>query len=236
MQKTPPALTSMVEASRSVLSALTADVRPLAFRWLSGLLADAPEPETLTEFAAPVGQTLLNAVAAEPALSPLAEAVRQIAADPEERHTRAMDLAAAYGRLFLGAAGPASPAPYESFYTSERGTLFQAPAGAMADLLRELDQSVVADMKEPPDHVAIQLSVMAELAERFVQAGTDGAAATALRQRQIEFLDGHLLNWLPSYAEHCANIDADSFYAMALEAAVAFLRRDRAWLAANTPE
>lgn len=228
----------MAEVTGSRLSALPADVRPLAYRWLSGLLADAPKPETLAEFATPTGQTLLNAVAAEPALAPVAEAVRMIAADPQERHTRAMDLAAAYARLFLGAAGPASPAPYESFYASERGTLFQEPAGAMADLLRELDMSVVADMKEPPDHVAIQLSAMAELAERLLQAGAEGAAAaeTAMNQRQIGFLDSHLLNWLPSYAEHCKNFDADGFYATALKAVVAFLRRDRAWLAANAPE
>ena len=210
-------------------SMLAPDIRPLAYRWLSGLLADAPAESTLEGFTEPTGRTLLNAMADDPALLPLVDAIRAISADTAERRRHALDLAVSHGRLFLGAAGPASPQPYESAHISERGTLFQEPTGAMANLLRDLDLSV---------DIAMKLGVMAELAARFAHAGAqeNGPEERALRRHQIDFVDGHLLNWLPDFRSDCAAIEPTSFYATALSTVVAFLERDRAWLAAADPE
>ncbi|MCW8951700.1 MAG: molecular chaperone TorD, partial [Rhodospirillales bacterium] len=209
--------------------------RPLAYRWLAGIYAAEIGVETLIAYRSGEGRAILGSFATEPSLEPLVAAISEAAQHAEYHDALALSLklATAYTRLFLGAGGPHSAPPYESAYSSERGTLFQAPTAEMSDLLRELDLAVPENLKEPADHIAIQLNVLAEFAARTILVMTDGdrRGEMELRSQQTVFIDTHLLNWLPAFRDDCVANDPSGFYGTVSKATVAFLERDKVWLA-----
>lgn len=109
----------------------------------------------------------------------------------------------AHVRLFSGAAGPGTLAPYESVHASAAVLLFQRPAAAMQALLAQLDLDVAGLPAEPPDHIAVQLAVLAEVLRR-------NDARTALT-----LLDDHLLRWAPGFAAQCRAHDPHGLHAAA---------------------
>ena len=214
-------------------SALPAIDRPMAYRWLAGLYSSEITDRTLETYAGVEGQIVLNALSAEPALEPMVITIRETATDRDNYQSLSLDLATNFSYLFLGVGGRHAAPPYQSAYTSKDGMLFQEASEAMGNLLRELDVSVVRDLKEPPDHIAIQLSVMAELADRSVNTGAGAdVAGTALVEQQVTFLEGHLLNWTPTFRDDCILNDRGGFYATLARATVEFLEKDKAWLGA----
>ncbi len=209
--------------------ALPAVDRPFAYRWLAGLFSTEISAEALEIYKTAEGQTFLNVLTVEPTLGPIVAVIRNIAKG--ESKNRSLDLASAYARLFLGAGGPNSAPPYESAYVSERGTLFQKSTAEMTDILRQLDLSVTQGLKEPPDHIAVQLNVMAELADRSARAGGQNDAVVAeMIERQTAFIDNHLLTWLPAFRDDCIEVDTSNFYGTLATATVDFVSKDRAWL------
>jgi TorA-specific chaperone len=115
--------------------------------------------------------------------------------------------------LFSGAAGPGTVAPYESVHTSDAGLLFQRPAADMQALLAQLDLDPVRLPGEPPDHIAVELAVLAEALRR-------DDAATAAR-----LLHHHLLRWAPDFAELCQAHDPHGLYAAAAALLTPLLHR-----------
>jgi len=142
----------------------------------------------------------LQALAADPLyaadLGRALEAV--LAAEPE---AAASLLNRSYCQLFLGIGGAAGAPPFESAYR-DAGVLFQGPAAAMAELLAACGLEPAEGFVEPPDHIAIELSLLAQLTRTDAP---DGAAATALRARLAE--------WVPAFARGCARFDRSGFYA-----------------------
>ena len=208
--------------------------RPLAYRWLAGLFAGELTAEALKAYAAPDGRAVLASLDAEPAFKPVVARIRALAAEPDRLRERALDLAADYGLIFLGVGGPRTAHPYASAYLSEKGTLFQGPTSDMAEMLRRLDISVIDTMKEPPDHIAIELSVVAELAERTEAAALRGdrKEARRLQSEQAAFVDAQLLTWVPDFAADCREHDRSGFYGDLATALAAYLNTDRERLSA----
>jgi TorA-specific chaperone len=87
------------------------------------------------------------------------------------------------------------------------------------------------DFGAPADHLAVELAIMRHLVERTATRGRDGASSDAegLR-RQLEFLDRHLLRWVPQWAADVARGSTTDFYRSAAGMLDAFLQRDRASL------
>lgn len=213
------------------VSALPAVDRPMAYRWLAGLYSNELNEKRLQTYAGVEGQIALNALSAEPAFEPVVGAIRKITADRDRFRSVTLDLATSFAYLFLGVGGRYSAPPYQSAYGDKRGMLFQQSAEDMESVLRELDVSVVSELKEPPDHIAIQLSVMAELADRSVNTlAVEEVAGSDLVEQQMHFIDSHLLNWTPTFRDDCILNDKSDFYATLSRATVQFLARDRAWL------
>ncbi|GAB6051485.1 molecular chaperone TorD [Magnetospira thiophila] len=208
------------------------DERALIYRWLSGLFAREVAVEALNTYRTPEGLAFLSSLAAHPTLNGITETLRSLVEGMDDLQSCSLDLASAYARLFLGVGGHRAAPPYESAYVSPRGTLFQEPTKAMADLLRELELSLSDDLKEPPDHIAVQLNVVAELAERMNAAERSGDRVTmdVWREKQIDMLDAHLLSWLRPFSEDCRRHDPSPFYATVATATVSFLEQDRRWL------
>ncbi|AKH20749.1 molecular chaperone TorD [Sedimenticola thiotaurini] len=218
---------------KETVSALPAIDRPMAYRWLAGLYSNELTPEMLENYAGTEGQVALNALAAEPCFAPVIGTIRKLTEQPDQFQSAALDLATHFAYLFLGVGGRYSAPPYQSAYSDKSGMLFQQSTTEMDAVLRELDLSVVSELKEPPDHIAIQLSVMAQLADKSVSANLeDGVAGAELIEQQMNFIDRHLLNWTPAFRDDCILNDKGDFYANLARATVQYLARDRAWLAA----
>jgi TorA specific chaperone len=181
---------------------LAATLLPLC-QFLAQVFITQPDTALLQSCRDGAGARLLAECGTDPVLAPAATGF--IAA------LRSNDLTAlgrAWTLLFSGAGGPASVPPYASAYTE--GRLYGAAAARMHGVLDRLDMSITADCREPPDHVAIQLVILAELLSR-------DAAEDAQAFRQSE------LAWLPDFCAGCTMRDPTGLYAAAalLLAAVA---------------
>jgi TorA specific chaperone len=187
--------------------------------WLAGIFVAPPTTVTIASYREGIGATLFEALAEEPGC--IAGAQRMQSALSVERSAAAVarKLAAAFTQLFDGVGGSKMVSLYESAHVSVSGRLFQAPAGDMEKLLRQSDMSTDAAFREPPDHLSIELALLA----RLIRHGTG-------RQAQTELLDDHLLVWVPAFADRCRECDRTGFYAGAAQVLTAFLAAQRAAL------
>lgn len=196
------------------LMAPDAKVRATAYRWLAGLFAREMTADAVALYRSADGSALLDALAALPALEPLAQALRARVAMEVPAEVMARDLAGIYGRLFHGAGGRRSAPPCASFYISKTARMMQAEAGDTQSALDALDLRLTDQMREPPDHVAVQLAVMAHLAE------------TNDRAAQADWLAHRLVPWLDAFAARCAQAPRPDIYATAARAAAQFCAAD----------
>ncbi len=125
----------------------------------------------------------------------------------------AADLAAEYAGLFLNA-GDHSVFPYESVYTSPERLLMQK---ARDDVLRDYIQQGLGksvSYNEPEDHLATELEFMSFLCEKTVKALQidDGEQGIACLQKQVEFLEQHLLVWCPGFCSDMMAASTSDFY------------------------
>jgi TorA-specific chaperone len=128
----------------------------------------------------------------------------------------ARKLSAAFTRLFDGVGGHRTVSLYESAHVSASGRLFQAPASDIGLLLRQANMSTNSMLREPPDHLSIELALLA----RLIRQGT-------AQQAQITLLDDHLLAWVPIFADRCCAADSTGFYAGAARTLTGFLLAQR---------
>jgi TorA-specific chaperone len=126
-------------------------------------------------------------------------------------------LTTAFTLLFEGPGGPNTVPPYASAFSSRQGDWFPDPRSDMQSLLRRHDLSVGTALREPADHISIQLAVLAHLQ----RLGSDGAE-DALRLVQ------HLRDWVPDFAMRCAETDRSGFYAGAAAVLVALIAPEAA--------
>lgn len=119
------------------------------------------------------------------------------------------------------------PAPiYESAY--ERA---EATGWVLAQLETEYaHQGLVPspELREPPDHVAVELEFMSFLCSHEAQAWEEDAPSEAARalRTQRSFLKRHLARWLPEFAGRLGDVERDSVFTTIAEAALAFVARD----------
>ena len=135
------------------------------------------------------------------------------------------DLAADYAKTFLGAGNAQGSAafPYESVYTSPRHVMMQDAWNQACEIYEtkgvERNEESSGLME---DHIAVELDFMAFLCDetsRFTET-------LAGLEEQREFLNRHLLNWVP---EFCLDIKyhADTeFYRMVGQLTTGFLQLD----------
>ncbi|WP_170755877.1 molecular chaperone [Ruegeria lacuscaerulensis] len=169
--------------------------RSATYRWLAQLLLCPPTRPELLAYRSDDGLRFLAECTTFPALKPLVQWITDEMAEGQDLDALHDRIVRAYSRIFdMG--GKHGALPYASIYLSDSGRLFQQPARDMAALLQELDMRLPTDLKEPPDHLAVQLQVMAELLDRADQ-GDD------LPLTPSEFLDRYVLTWLPQFAHRC---------------------------------
>ena len=157
--------------------------------------------------------TLSSVPALAPSVDALLATIREFGdtAQTESRLNREFCL------LFLGAGGPRSAPPYESYYNGS-GRLFQEPAGEMAKLLNASGMQMANDFRDAPDHLVVELSLLEESILRLSdQHEAAIATARALHQR--------LQGWLPSFEADCRRNDGTGFYAAAAALLTALIQQ-----------
>jgi TorA maturation chaperone TorD len=160
-------------------------------------------------FAAEVDAALYRALTAQDALG-LIDA--ELSAIGEARALES--LAVEFCRLFIGPQPLC--VPYASAYRGEALLGGRARTRLEAFLRRVSFTFDVAMMRiASPDHLAVELAVLAHL-----HARTDTAAAIH------EFLRDHVLPWAPAYCEHVASVAALGFYRTAARLVAALLAEE----------
>ena len=191
----------------------------LLAEWMAGLFMAPLSPSAVANYRDGLGATLLDILADELGCESDAQRMRSALTTDASTTAVARKLSAAFTRLFDGVGGHRTVSLYESAHVSASGRLFQAPAGDIARLLRQANMSTDSMVREPPDHLSIELALLARLIRQ------DSA-----QQAQITLLDDHLLAWVPIFADRCCAADGTGFYAGAAQTLTGFLLAQRAEL------
>jgi TorA-specific chaperone len=187
--------------------------------WLAGLFMAPLSASAVENYRTGLGVDFLDTLAGEPRCAPGVQRIRSALTPEDPLPKVARRLAIAFTLLFDGVDGPNTVAPYESAHVGPSGRLFQAPTSEMGRLLRQWNMAVDDAFREPPDHLSIELALLAQLMRR-------GASHRA----QAALLDDHLLAWVPIFAGRCCNADRTGFYAGAVWVLTGFLTARRASL------
>ncbi|QUN07099.1 molecular chaperone TorD family protein [Shewanella yunxiaonensis] len=140
------------------------------------------------------------------------------------------DLAVDYARVFLGAGiySGLVAHPYESVYTSpERLVMQEAWVDVVATYhANGLDKAASLDI--PEDHIALECEFMAYLCHKIQQAMSkdDWSTITRAIDTQKEFLQKHLLNWVPNFCEDIQRCASSDFYKAVAKITDRFLKLD----------
>lgn len=135
-------------------------------------------------------------------------------------------------RLFIGP--PALVSPYESLHRPDTGNgrLWGDAAVAMKRFAESLGLRYRDDRNDMPDHVSIELELMARLIEAEADAwdkGNEKDAANA-QDAQVEFLRRHLSGWFPDFCRQLRSAAAEPFYAMLADLALDFWEQEQLYL------
>lgn len=113
------------------------------------------------------------------------------------------DAAAEYGTLFIGL-GRGLLIPYGSYYLT--GFLHEKPLARLREDMAPLNIARNADVKDPEDHVAALMEMMAGLID-----GSFGTMQPLAAQRA--FFDRHVGIWTPHFFQDLENCAAAKLYA-----------------------
>ncbi|MEM3551844.1 MAG: molecular chaperone TorD family protein, partial [Candidatus Bathyarchaeia archaeon] len=104
------------------------------------------------------------------------------------------------------------PHPSESAYKS--GFIMERPMEEVLKAYREAGVDLKEDFKEPADHISTELQFMAYLCQKASESGLKGKKDELKREleRRIEFLNKHLLPWIPLFAKTISNAAETDFY------------------------
>ncbi len=162
----------------------------------------------------------------DPGLAQVADKLRKAYAE-QTAQTVLVD----YTRLFLGPTEPLAR-PYGSYWLSGETTLMQDATLAVQQLYQEGGMDLGDEVRELPDHVAIELEFLYLLTFRRNEAQRAGktddlAAAEALERR---FLAEHLGRWVGHFAAAVQTGAETSFYRRLAELTERFVRMEEAGL------
>ena len=177
---------------------------PWLCRWVAALFLVPPNVKALSVYRSRDGQALLEMIAAHRELAQVAALLSEATADDADLEQSAARFAAAHSRAFLTATRRSVP-PYASFWLSERGLLFQQPTRAMNRFLANLGLQQGDAVKEPADHLSIQLNFLAQLIE-YEWNGR----STPIRAH--EFAREHIMTWLPEFSAAFKGLADPYFY------------------------
>ena len=210
--------------------------REHAYRLFTVLLREEPDDSILDILKDPGTYQRLAILASGDVDSCEASAVfRSVLAEMEQncRYCDDVDrLRDEYTRLFIGPCELVSP-PWESAYEGKGNVIMQESTLEvrkcyLREKLLPLGHPRVAD-----DHISLELDFMARMSGRLLKAhdAHDAGEVARIVCVQQEFLDEHLLSWVPRYRTALDQAARSGFYPMVITAVGAFLKVDRELMA-----
>ncbi len=124
------------------------------------------------------------------------------------------DVSVEHSRLFSGIGqGYGPPPPYESVWMGE-GRVMGGATVNVVKMYGEAGVELTAGVKEPPDHIGIELGYLSYLCNREAEAwkSTDTKGAAKCLGMEQEFLHKHIERWVPKFCEQIAANDRTGFY------------------------
>lgn len=126
------------------------------------------------------------------------------------------ELKVEYARLFIGPGHPAVQ-PYETFYYEKlkgdsQPLLMVSPAAmAVEKAYREAGIAMSKELREPPDHFAVELEFLFYLSKKESDAWAEGDndAANKWHRCELAFIDGHLGRWGQRF---CSKVQKESLH------------------------
>jgi len=105
-----------------------------------------------------------------------------------------------YIQLYIGPGRMEVP-PWESVYRNDERRLFDTHTLQVRETYARHGMEFAKKNKTPEDHISIELEFMRILTERSLKAIDlkDEIAERILIREQLEFLDKHMLVWVPSF-------------------------------------
>ena len=121
------------------------------------------------------------------------------------------DLEIDYSRLFVGPFKLLAP-PYESVYLGNGGQVVDFSTIEIQNLY--LDEGIDVNIKEVPDHIAIELEFMYYLVNKGISAINDGADDRIQKNLNIQltFLKEHLCCWISKLCKAVGENAQTDFY------------------------
>lgn len=196
--------------------------------WLSSTLATELTSELLSQYQSAEVHSFLQGLATTPQLTAPVETFLNRLAAANLRNNARLELSADFAKAFLGNT-KTSALPYESVFTSTDGHLMQDAYVQMTKILEQHNINVSEKYSEPADHIAIQLDFMGNLVLKTLESDSEAKIRAAFAA-QHDFIQQHLLNWLPALTQKVKECDNFGFYTAVIELTQAFCQLDSDWL------
>lgn len=135
------------------------------------------------------------------------------------------DLAVEYATIFLGVRRGDSACPYESVYTSPLRLVMQEARDQVLKIYREEGLDRAKEFHEPEDHIAFELEFMAYLCQKTTEAlkAGDKVGASGHLNKQKDFLERHLMPWVPTFCTDVQRIAELDFYKAVAKITIGYL-------------
>lgn len=129
-----------------------------------------------------------------------------------------------YTRLFLGP-GSSPVLPYESMYMD--GKMMGPSLLRLKKDYRKAGIAKSKDYPEPEDHIAFELKFMQHLCEEALENGWSKGKCWAL---QKEFMDEHLMKWVPDFCDDLYKSEQSDFYKGIAKITRGFIFLEKYWI------
>ncbi|CAH8195339.1 MULTISPECIES: molecular chaperone TorD [Vibrio] len=196
--------------------------------WLSSLFVKELTEQELEQYHTQAIRSFLTGLGdnqtLKPAIDKLVDALNRLM----DREDAQLELAADFCDVFLKS-NKDSALPYASIYIGQSGLLNAEPAKAMTELMASHNIAVSTSLNEPADHIAIELDFLGNLIIRSNELEQEQHLDQAFVE-QYEFIQQHILSWVPQFSLRCQQIDQFGFYSALTELLVAFLQLDCKYL------
>jgi DMSO reductase family type II enzyme chaperone len=139
-----------------------------------------------------------------------------------------------YSKLFMGPYKLLAP-PYGSVYLENTTRVMGDSTLDVKN--RYAEEGLHVDLKEAPDHIAIELEFMYFLICKEVEAvmNSDSANTASYLRKQKDFLEVHLSIWVPDFVHNVEANAQTSFYANLARLTGLFVKEDLKSLSDTSP-
>ena len=155
-------------------------------------------------------------------ISEFIEGLRQSFSNYSSADQLFLELEGTYVRMFVNALDGIQTPLYHSCYlgdtTSNKGLLMGASATEMIMRYEEAGLAISEDIKEPPDHISLELEYL-----YFLQSGLESVEEEAFQTEITEYVSDFMLPWTITFLERVKSIHNELLYPQMTSILVAVL-------------